>query len=290
MSVEFCYFNESDYQSVCDFLIALNQRDRSHINWNWARWEWMYSHPYFDGAKKNTIGLWKDNHKVVGVAIYDLYYGEAFCEALSQYNYLLPEIIKYAYQNFCDDEGIQIAINDDDNEMKSLLIKQGYVKTENTETVMRLEPFQANDYFLPDGFSFHEIDLIKDNMAYQTVIWKGFDHEGDMEELHKMINNPNPLPPHLQKNLCLAIMDKDGNFVSHCAFWFDKRTDYAYIEPLCTIPTHRHQGFAKILLLELINRCYQMKIKDIFVISTMDFYKKMEFKKYATYTFYGKKR
>ena len=30
-------YREEDYEAVCDFLIALNQRDRTHINWNWAR-------------------------------------------------------------------------------------------------------------------------------------------------------------------------------------------------------------------------------------------------------------
>lgn len=36
-------YSEDDYEAVCDFLIELNRADRSHINWNWARFEWMYS-------------------------------------------------------------------------------------------------------------------------------------------------------------------------------------------------------------------------------------------------------
>ena len=40
--MDFRCFEEENYQAVCDFLIALNQGDKTHINWNWARWEWMY--------------------------------------------------------------------------------------------------------------------------------------------------------------------------------------------------------------------------------------------------------
>ena len=38
-------YSEDDYEAVCDFQIELNRADRSHINWNWARFEWMYEHP-----------------------------------------------------------------------------------------------------------------------------------------------------------------------------------------------------------------------------------------------------
>ena len=38
-------YSEDAYEAVCDFLIELKRADRSHINWNWARFEWMYEHP-----------------------------------------------------------------------------------------------------------------------------------------------------------------------------------------------------------------------------------------------------
>ena len=32
-------YAKDDYEAVCRFLIELNERDRTHINWNWARFE-----------------------------------------------------------------------------------------------------------------------------------------------------------------------------------------------------------------------------------------------------------
>ena len=29
-------YRDEDYEAVCDFLIELNQKDRTHINWNWG--------------------------------------------------------------------------------------------------------------------------------------------------------------------------------------------------------------------------------------------------------------
>ena len=42
--IKFEYYSHPYYQAVCDFLIAVNS-EKKHINWNWARWEWMYAHP-----------------------------------------------------------------------------------------------------------------------------------------------------------------------------------------------------------------------------------------------------
>ena len=46
--MNFKKYTDNDYETVCDFLIELNACDTSHINWNWARFEWMYEHPEFN--------------------------------------------------------------------------------------------------------------------------------------------------------------------------------------------------------------------------------------------------
>ncbi len=65
MKVIFKTYEEQDYQKVCDFLIGLNQVEEKHINWNWARWEWMYFHPYFDRSHIGNIGLWMAGESVL---------------------------------------------------------------------------------------------------------------------------------------------------------------------------------------------------------------------------------
>lgn len=280
-------FTHRDYQAVCDFLITLNQQDQTHINWNWARWEWMYAHPYCDRSVLNTIGLWKDAGIVVGAAIYDLFHGEAFCATLDGYEELLPEILDYAHCSLQDENGLGIAVNDTDIRMQKLLTHLGYHKAEQTETILCRSLDQNLDYELSDGFTIREIHFPEDNLAYQTVIWKGFDHEGDSVELEKMLSNK-VLPPHRVPNLSLAVVDGTGEFAAHCTCWYDERTDYAYVEPVCTIPKYRGMGLGKAVVMEALNRCSKLGAKEAFVISEQEFYKKLGFEFHSHYTFYWK--
>ena len=285
--MDFRCFEEENYQAVCDFLIALNQGDKTHINWNWARWEWMYQHPYFERTLQDTIGLWWKDDRVVGAAIYDLYHGEAFCGALKGFESILPEILEYAYNNLKDDNGLGIAVHDGEREMHALLSELGYQSADQTETILRCGLEQERDYVLPNDFTIREIHFPEDNLAYQTVIWKGFDHEGDQEELERMLGNK-VLPLHRAPELCLAVVDGAGEFAAHCTCWYDKRTDYAYVEPVCTIPKYRGIGLGKAIVLEALKRCRDLGAKEAFVISEQAFYRKLGFEPYAHYTFYWK--
>lgn len=40
---------------------------------------------------------------------------------------------------------------------------------------------------------------------------------------------------------CIAQND-EGEFAAHCICWYDSRTNYAYVEPVCTIPQCRRMG------------------------------------------------
>lgn len=96
-AAEFRPYREEDYEAVCGFLMALNRKDKKHINWNWARFEWMMEHPEFDKSAIRSIGLWWEQERIIGAAIYDMYYGEAFCSVLPEYEELYPVILDYAY-------------------------------------------------------------------------------------------------------------------------------------------------------------------------------------------------
>ena len=121
--MKFKHYCNNDYEAVCGFLIELNRENQNHINWNWARFEWMMEHPEFDKSLKESIGLWMDGEKVVGAAIYDMYFGEAFCCVLPGYEALYPEILAYAYRELRDDNGLGIAICDDnEKEIKAAFL------------------------------------------------------------------------------------------------------------------------------------------------------------------------
>ena len=276
-------YSHQRYQQVCDFLIALN-REKKHINWNWARWEWMYAHPYCDRENLHTIGLWLDGDAIVGAAIYDLFHGEAFCGALEGYDRLLPEILEYAWNALKNENGLCVAAADD-SPMRDLLLSLGYAQTEQTEPILCRDLSEMPEYALPAGFSIREICFPEDNLAYQTVIWKGFGHEGDQAELDKMLANT-VLPPNRRQELCLAVVDESGAFAAHCTCWYDARTDYAYVEPVCAIPKYRGMGLGRAVVSEALIRCKALGAKQAFVLSDQAFYKKLGFAPHRQYTVY----
>lgn len=286
MKANFKTYEEQDYQQVCDFFVDLNIKEDLHFNWNWARWEWMYFHPYFDREKMGTIGLWKTGERIVGVALYDLFYGEAFCAALPDNMELMPDILEYALKTFKDENGLGIAVNDADVHTKELLQNLGFQKVEQTETLLSISLESKISYELPKKMKIREIHFPVDNMAYQTVIWKGFDHEGDVVELEKMLHNSDNMPIHRKPSLCLAVVDEQGEFAAHCTCWHDKRTNYAYVEPVCTIPAYRGRGLGIAVVIETLNRCRESGARIAYVLSDMDFYKKIGFTPHSHYTFY----
>ena len=81
-------YTDGEYQAVCDFLIRLNRDDSLHLNWNWARFEWMMEHPAFDKSLRSSIGLWRSERRIVGAAIYAMYLGRAFGAGLPGYERL----------------------------------------------------------------------------------------------------------------------------------------------------------------------------------------------------------
>ena len=131
------YRNEN-YQQVCDFLIALNEENPLHANWNWARFEWMYEHPFTKKELLGSMGLWFDDDRIVGAVLFDMYFGEAFVGALSKYQHLYPEMLDYAFTYLKDDQGLGITINDKNPAEIAEAVRQGFFKTDASESVCEI--------------------------------------------------------------------------------------------------------------------------------------------------------
>lgn len=286
--MQFEKYSEDDYEAVCDFLMELNRDDRSHINWNWARFEWMYEHPEFDKSMLTSIGLWRDKGKVIGAAIYDMYFGEGFCGILSGYKTIYPEVLKYACSTLKDDGGFSLAVCDNDFDEIKVLQEQGFSVTGQSECIMEMELSGEFVAELPAELSFYSPDPVKDAYQLQWLFWQGFDHGGDQEEFEKK----EQIIPRVRKNyikeLGVAAITRDGEFASFCGVWYSDKTDYAYIEPVCTIPEWRGRGIAKAVIFKALNRAEKMGANKAYVISDMDFYTKLGFVKKYHYMFYNK--
>ena len=290
ISMSFRTYRDEDYEAVCDFLIELNRKDRMHINWNWARFEWMMEHPEFDKSARSSIGLWWSDGKVVGAAIYDMYYGEAFCAALPEYEALYPEILDYAYRELKDDSGLAVAINQENAAEIQAVLQAGFERIDQKETIMELSLDRDFPSALPDGLGLREMDQIADRDALEWLFWQGFDHGDDRDVFERSLDHVPHARRHFKKALCLSAADPSGEPVSHCSLWFHPNTDYAYVEPVCTIPDYRGKGIAAALLSEALNRTKKLGAKEAYVISDLPFYEKLGFEKTQHYSFYRKEK
>lgn len=264
------------------------KKNKWYINWNWARFEWMYEHPEFDKSQMELIGLWWNQDKVVGVAIYDMYFGEGFCGVLPQYTELYGEVLTYAYEHFSDESGFGLAIEDNDKSKIEIAESLGFSKTDQTENIMECSLEEKREYILEKGISIREFDPAKNSYEFAWLLWQGFDHGSDKEEFEKKDEKGVQNRLHLTEKLSLVGVNEKNQLVAYVCLWKDKKTDYAYIEPVCTIPEYRGKGIAKALLFEAFNRVLDMGAKNVYVISEMDFYKKMGLNSYRHYTFYWK--
>ena len=288
MNMDFRHYTDNDYDAVCDFLIELNRGDTTHIHWNWARFEWMAEHPEFDKTLIGSIGLWIDGGKVVGAAVYDMYFGEAFCGALPEYRKLYPEILDYACRELRDDAGLAVAVCDDASAEIETAKALGFVPTDQSETVMTLALDRPLPVRLPEGYRLTELDPGERLKDFQWLLWQGFDHGSDRAEFEKTEQADGQKRKHFDRRLSLTALDPAGEMAAYVCLWFYPGTDYAYVEPVCTVPAHRGKGLARALLSEAANRAGALGARRAYVLSDMAFYERLGFRKDRRFTFYRK--
>lgn len=293
MKYEFRNFKEEYYDMIHRFLVELSEENLVHINWNWARFEWMYFHPEFDRSLIDKIGLWFMDDEIVGVAIYDHYMGEAFFAAKMGHEELEQTILDYVIANFQDENGIGLAVNDEDTRMQTLLTENGFLKEEHTENILELPiDFSVCTFEQDSLLTLEKLDIGHDLYKHHELLWKGFDHEGetpvDEETMYKQERMLSA--PHLNTELHVIAKKEKEEYVSYCGLWYDEKTDYVYVEPVCTIPKYRKMGSAKKVLLEALQRAHKLGAKRAFVISDDEFYKKIGFKQHSHFTFYWYKQ
>ncbi len=279
-------YTDDDYEALCEFLIALNADNDSHINWNWARLEWMIEHPEFDKSLKNSIGLWTVDGKIVGAAIYDMYFGEGFCGELPEYKDLYKDVVEYACKELKDDSGFGLAICDENADEVKSIKDLGFTIADQDETIMEKSLDDDLSAELPTGLKFFSPDPVEDVYNLEWLFWQGFDHGDDKAEFEREEEIIPRVRKHFNKDLGVAAVNENGEMVACCLLWYMPGTDYVYVEPVCTIPSYRGKGVAKALIFEALRRAKKPGANRAYVISNMEFYEKLGFRKKYHYTFY----
>ncbi|WP_425448257.1 GNAT family N-acetyltransferase [Dethiothermospora halolimnae] len=291
MSIKFRNYTEEagitdDYYKVRDFFI-----DLGYTEFTYARWDWMITHGYLDKASIGKIGLWEDCGKLVGVATFDVGLGTAYCLTFPQYVHLKKEMLLYAKENLFKDGKFGVVIQDTDLYFQDIAANLGFIPTTNKESdaIFYLDK-TSTDYSLPEGFKITTIKETYDLYQYYRVLWKGFDHElnGEGEftfsEEKEKSGHIQMKRPNVDLDLKIAVVDPKGNFVSYCGMWYDKKIDYAVIEPVATDPDYRKLGLGKAAVLEGIRRVGELGAKKVLVGSSQQFYYSIGLRPFSTAT------
>ena len=287
--IRFAKYQPEYYQQVCDFLIEINEEGQGHENRNWARFEWMHEHSLTKKELLEYMGLWFDEDHLVGAALIDMYFGEAFVGTLKDYRSLYPEVLRYAFDNLKDDQGLGVAINELNKEEIDEALKQGFFKTEAEETDCIIDLDRDYPVALPEGFTAVEFDAQEHPQEMEWLCYRGFDNGEDEQEFLAHYKKPTQKRPHFNEFLCIVVKNAAGEMVATASTWYDNRVDYAYLEPVCVLPAYRKQGLGKTAVYAAINHARALGAKRVIVNSGQEFYKRIGFRVANHYSFYWKK-
>ncbi len=260
------------FLEVSDFLKRINQRTITTLNFEWARWEWMFSLPYLKEEYLERIGLWKDDGRLVALATYETDIDEAFICVDPEYDHLKPDAIQYVKGTFAKTH--KIFIDDCDRPLQRAARQHGYRATEDRQSAARFEIADNLAYTLPDGFSVLSLAERLDLVAYSRVLWRGFDHQGEPPLTEEQLRNVerNFRGPHVNLHHKIAVVAPNGEFAAFCGMWYQPDTDYALVEPVATDPRYRKMGLGRAVVLEGIRRCAMDGAKAAYVGSSQQFY------------------
>lgn len=271
------YRNESgiseDFHKICDFLIRINHNKVITPNYLWGRWIWQFG-PYMSMVNLPSIGVAEDNGKIIGLATYENDIGESYFCVDIDYSFIKPQLIDYAIQHLSSSGRLKITLPDGDMQYQQAAIERGFVPTNEKSSVAQID-LNTNSYSLPDGYkimSFADSDFNVDK--YYDSIWKGFDNKRERNEIEiaSMNNRAEFHAPHYDKNLRILVVAPNGDYASHCGMWHLPGSEYAYVEPVFTLPEYRKMGLGKAAVLEGVTRCGKLGANKAYVLSSQQFY------------------
>jgi len=283
------YDHPTDYQRVSEFLIAHHRPGNADGNWLEPEWEYMHFPPGLDGSSLGKIGIWEDGGEIVAVAHYELRPGEAFFEFHPGYRHLREAMLDYAEANLTgmskrDGRKYLCAfINDFDAEFRTLVESRGYKDDpEGARPLYRfdiLAPFPP--ITTPDGFRLTSLAEECDWGKVHRIMWKGFDHGDDVPMNNEELESRRRMfdTPRARRDLKIAVVAPDGEFVSFCGMFYEPTHRYALVEPVATDPEHRRMGLGRAAVLEGIRRCGALGATVAYVATDLQFYQAIGFRK-----------
>ena len=246
-----------DFDAVSRFLTAEYKKSGWGQCMLQPRFEYAHTHPAFNYNRAHRFKLWQDDDEIVALICFEGDLGEALISAAHGYEFLYDEMLTYAEKELAKVENgqhsLEVSANDTQTALRRVLETRGY-------TPRWSHPILHYDYAkgflqreLPKGFTLHTLQEEDDFRKIHTCLWKGFDHsdepDDDWDCRRQMQSGP-----HFRQDLTFVIVAPDGEYACFAGMWLDQDNDYAYLEPLATVPEHRRKGLATVILMEAMKR------------------------------------
>ena len=177
------------------------------------------------------------------------------------YEFLAGEMIEYAgtaYPKF--DEPRELVLGSGQTALIEEAFRRGYqVEYEEMDYFFDFRKGKLS-YPLPAGFHFVDAKS-SDPLKTARCLWNGFNREelGEFVNWDIPVKNGGRSPHELYQNVLCAsispsphatydytviIADEKDEYVCFSGMWWVPENRLAYMEPLCTVPEHRHKGLA----------------------------------------------
>ena len=215
--------------------------------------EYAHAHSYFNYRMTHRFGLWEDDGILVGVACYEMNMGSCHLHVRPGYENLLPELLAWAERELCTvkhkKHELQVWITDKEPQKRDMLNANGYKRKHNEAVKIFRYENAFMERTLPEGFALidgTDMDYGKLRLCY----WKGFNHSGRPKGELADGN----IAPRFDLSLSTIAVAPDGAYACALGMWYDERNNYAYLEPLATVPKYRRMGLATIALTEAMKK------------------------------------
>ena len=277
-----------DYQRLHDFFVETKSTEYTYARFDWMMTNW----DYLEDRYLERIGIWEEKGKIVGAVLFDHSLDVLFPMVLPGYEYLYQEMYNYASEHMVkeDNPEFRIYVKDTNKRLQKVLRKNGMIATEEKDMVAL---FDLSDEIpksnLKNGYRITSLEEHRNYEQYMKCMFKGFGHE-EAGEIFSFTQESaaNCKKAYERSNvdlsLKISVEDEIGNYVAHAGIWYDKNSEIALVEPVCTIPECRKMGFAKEAIFEGLRRVKNMGAKIAVVGSSQQFYYTIGFIPYSTGT------
>lgn len=205
--------------------------------------------------------FWLDGDLPVAFVFYEAPVTSTYFVLRPGYEFLAGEMIGYAETAWPEfDEPRELNLLSGQKTLIEEAEKRGYtVEYEESDLIFDFRKGKL-DYPLPEGYHFVNARA-SDPLKSAKCLWDGFNSEElgefvDWEipkkagglsphELYQNVLCASIAPsPHATYDYTVIIADANEDYVCFSGMWWIPENRLAYMEPLCTVPSHQHKGLA----------------------------------------------